>query len=90
MGAFKVPLLVTGVAFVLGTVLNWLLRRSNRAFAANMALAAMTIVLLQETHRGLVIFSPVLTSKTLADAIDRNWKPGGVIETTAIMKPLPA
>jgi 4-amino-4-deoxy-L-arabinose transferase-like glycosyltransferase len=80
MGAFKVPLLVTGIAFVLGTVLSWLLRRSNRAFAANMALAAMTIVLLHETHRGLVIFSPVLTSKTLADTIERNWKPGDVIE----------
>jgi 4-amino-4-deoxy-L-arabinose transferase-like glycosyltransferase len=80
MGAFKVPLLVTGVAFALGTLLNWLLRRSNRTFAANMALTAMAVVLLLAAHRGLVIFSPVLTSKTLADAIERNWKPGDVIE----------
>ena len=39
MGAFKVPLLATGIAFALGTILNLLLRRRNRAFAANMVLA---------------------------------------------------
>jgi 4-amino-4-deoxy-L-arabinose transferase-like glycosyltransferase len=81
MGAFKVPLLVTGIAFALGTALNWLLRRSNRTLAANLVLAAMTVVLLLEAQRGLVIFSPVLNSKTLAETIERNWKPGNVIET---------
>src|SRR5205807_6263235 len=55
MGAFKVPLLVTGIAFALGTVLNWLLRRSNRAMAANLVLAAMMVVLLHEAQTGLVI-----------------------------------
>jgi hypothetical protein len=80
MGAFKVPLLVTGIAFALGTLLNWLLRRANRTFTANLALAAMMVVLLGAAHQGLMIFSPVLTSKTLADAIERNWKSGNVIE----------
>jgi hypothetical protein len=80
MGAFKVPLLATGIAFALGTILNFVLRRKNRAFAANMALAAMTVVLLGSAHEGLVIFSPVLTSKILAQAIESNWKPGAVIE----------
>jgi hypothetical protein len=80
MGAFKGPLLVTGIAFVLGTLVNWLLRRANRTFAANMALAAMMMALLGAAHRGLAIFSPVLTSKTLASAIERKWRPGDVIE----------
>jgi 4-amino-4-deoxy-L-arabinose transferase-like glycosyltransferase len=80
MGAFKVPLLATGIAFAFGTILNLLLRQRSRAFAANMALATMTVVLLYATHQGLVIFSPVLTSKTLADAIEANWKPGAIIE----------
>jgi 4-amino-4-deoxy-L-arabinose transferase-like glycosyltransferase len=80
MGAFKGPLLITGFAFALGTLLNWLLRRSNRTFPANLALTAMAVTLLLAAHRGLVIFSPVLTSQTLANAIDRNWKPGDVIE----------
>src|SRR6476660_643368 len=30
MGAFKVPLLVTGIAFAAGTILNFILRRSSR------------------------------------------------------------
>ncbi len=80
MGAFKVPLLVTGLAFALGTILSFLLRRANRTFPANMALALMTVVLLYEAHEGLVIFSPVLSSKVLAQAIDANWRPGAVIE----------
>ncbi|HEY2172064.1 MAG TPA: glycosyltransferase family 39 protein [Candidatus Angelobacter sp.] len=80
MGAFKIPLLATGIAFALGTVLNLMLRQRSRAFAANMALTTMTVVLLYATHQGLVIFSPVLTSKALADAIERNWKPGAIIE----------
>jgi len=80
MGAFKLPLLATAIAFAVGTVLNLMLRRKNRAFAANMSLAAMTVVLLGSAHRGLVIFSPVLSSKALAQAIEQNWKPGAVIE----------
>ncbi len=80
MGAFKAPLLLTGVAFALGTILSFFLRRANRAFPANLALTAMMVVLLYATHQALVIFSPVLSSKKLALAIEANWKPGAVIE----------
>jgi len=80
MGAFKVPLLVTGIAFALGTILNFLLRRANRTFPANMTLAAMTVALLLAAQQGLTIFSPVLTSKILAQAIEANWHPDAVIE----------
>ncbi|HEV2964791.1 MAG TPA: glycosyltransferase family 39 protein [Candidatus Angelobacter sp.] len=80
LGAFKVPLLITGIVFALGTVLNWLLRRSNRTFPANLVLAAMMAVLLHEAHISLVIFSPVLSSRVLAEAIEQRWKPGDIIE----------
>lgn len=80
MGAFKAPLLATGIAFALGTVLNWLLRRKNRTVAANLVLAATMIAFLQAAHKGLEIFSPVLSSKVLANAIEHNWKPRAVIE----------
>jgi 4-amino-4-deoxy-L-arabinose transferase-like glycosyltransferase len=80
MGAFKVPLLLTGAAFALGTIGNFLLRRSNRVFAANLALATMTVVLLLAAHQGLMIFSPVLSSKVLAQAIQSHWQAGAVIE----------
>ena len=80
MGAFKTPLLVTGIAFALGTILNFVLRRTNRTFAANLALTFMTVALLLATHRALEIFSPVLSSKALAQEIEANWEPGAVIE----------
>ena len=80
MGAFKAPLLVTGIALAVGTILNFLLRRVNRALAANLVLAGMMVVVLRAAHTGLVIFSPVLSSKVLAQAIQANWKPGDVIE----------
>ena len=80
LGAFKAPLLITGIAFGVGTVLNWFLRRSNRAFAANVVLGAMMVTMLHEAHTGLVIFSPVLTSKVLADTVEHYWKPGDLIE----------
>ncbi|HET9285359.1 MAG TPA: glycosyltransferase family 39 protein [Candidatus Angelobacter sp.] len=80
MGAFKIPLLVTGLAFALGTILNFLLRRSNRTFPANIVLTVMTVALLLAAHQGLKIFSPVLSSRVLAQKIDANWKPNAVIE----------
>jgi 4-amino-4-deoxy-L-arabinose transferase-like glycosyltransferase len=80
MGAFKVPLLITGLALAAGTILNWLLRRGNRTFPANVVLAVMMVVILREAHTGLVIFSPVLSSQVLAQTIESHWKPGDVIE----------
>jgi len=71
---------VTGIAFALGTILNFVLRRGNRTFAANLALTFMTVALLLATHRALEIFSPVLSSKALAQAIESEWQPGAVIE----------
>lgn len=80
MGAFRAPLLITGIALAAGTVFSLLLRLRGRAFVANLALAAMMVVMLHEAHTGLVIFSPVLSSRVLADAIAGRWHPGDVIE----------
>jgi hypothetical protein len=46
-----------------------------------MVLALMMVVFLIAAHSGLVIFSPVLSSKVLADRIESHWTPGAVIET---------
>ena len=80
MGAFKGPLLLTGISFALGTLLNWWLRRKNKTLPANLVLAAMMVAFLLAAHRGLEIFSPVLSSRVLAQKIEANWKPGAVIE----------
>jgi 4-amino-4-deoxy-L-arabinose transferase-like glycosyltransferase len=79
MGAFRVPLLITAIAFFVGPLANWRLRRIHRPHTANLCLAATAFVFLLATHLGLQIFSPVLTSKKLADAIAIELKPDDVI-----------
>jgi hypothetical protein len=69
MGAFRNPLLLTAVSLFGGTLACFLLRRDYRPHAANLWLAAAAFGFLLAAHTGLQIFSPVLTSKPLADAI---------------------
>ncbi len=79
MGAFRIPLILTVIALFGSTLGSWLLRRDYRPHAANLALAAGAFLFLLAAHLGLQIFSPVLTSKQLADAIAPQVKPGDII-----------
>jgi 4-amino-4-deoxy-L-arabinose transferase-like glycosyltransferase len=79
MGAFRVPLFGFSLAFLLGTLANFILRRRSRAGAGNLALAAMMIVLLACVRISFGIFSPILSSKDLALAIREQYKPGDQI-----------
>jgi 4-amino-4-deoxy-L-arabinose transferase-like glycosyltransferase len=79
MGAFHDPLLITAIALFTGTLANWLLRRNYKPHTANMWLAGATFAFLLAAHIGLQIFSPVLTSKQLADAIAPQLKPYDLI-----------
>ena len=79
LGAFRAPLLGTGMAFLLGTGLSWFWRRRGKFLAANLALSAMMVGFLYCAHLGLMIFSPVISSKELAQAVSREYKPADVI-----------
>jgi hypothetical protein len=79
MGAFRRPLILTAVALFGGTLLAWLLRKNYRPHLANLWLAAAAFGFLVAAHLGLQIFSPVLTSKQLADAIAVDLKPDDII-----------
>ena len=79
MGAFRVPLLGFSLAFLLGTLANWMLRRRGRAGAGNAALAVMMVVLLACVRIAFGIFSPILSSKDLAMAIREQYRPGDQI-----------
>lgn len=79
LGLFRVPLAMFGVALFLGSLLNWLFRKRNRAAAGNWAIAVMMVFVLFAVHQGLVMFSPILSSKKLADAIVQEFRPGDVI-----------
>jgi 4-amino-4-deoxy-L-arabinose transferase-like glycosyltransferase len=79
MGAFHSPLMLTAVALFGGTLVNWLCRRNYKPHAGNLWLAGATFAFLLAAHSGLQIFSPVLTSYRLAQAIAPELKPDDII-----------
>ncbi|MGD0414823.1 MAG: glycosyltransferase family 39 protein [Terriglobales bacterium] len=79
MGAFRVPLFGFSLAFLLGTLTNWMLRRRARAGAGNAALAAMMVVVLACVRIAFGIFSPIISSKDLAMAIREQYRSGDQI-----------
>lgn len=79
MGEFRQPLILTAVSLFGGTLAAWLLRRNYKPHAANLWLTAGAFGFLLAAHLGLQIFSPVLTSKQLADAIAPTLKPDDII-----------
>ncbi len=78
-GLFRTPLLLVGLALLIGTVSNWWLRRRGAVTGGNLSLIAMMIALLYCVHSGFVIFSPELTSKTMAQQIRDILQPGDTI-----------
>jgi len=84
MGAFRLPLFGFSLAFLLGTLANFLFRRRGRAGTANAALALMMVVVLACVHAAFVIFSPILSSKDLARAIQERYKPGDLVVVTGL------
>ena len=79
MSLFRGPLVGTAIAFFFGSGLNWLLRRRGSPRVANWALALMMIVFIECAHIALGVFTPVLGSKPLAMAIQRELQPSDQI-----------
>jgi 4-amino-4-deoxy-L-arabinose transferase-like glycosyltransferase len=79
MSAFRNPLILTAIACFVGTLANWLYRNNYKPHFANLWLAGATFTFLLAAHVGLQIFSPVLTSRALADAIRAQLKPDDLI-----------
>jgi hypothetical protein len=84
MGAFQLPLFGFSAAFLVCALANWLLRRKGRVGAANGALAAMMIVVFACVHSAFGIFSPILSSRDLALAIQQQYRPGDVVVVTGL------
>jgi 4-amino-4-deoxy-L-arabinose transferase-like glycosyltransferase len=84
LGAFRGPLLGTGIALFLGTGLNWFFRRRGQTLAANLALAGMMVPLLLCANIGFQRFEPIMSSKQLALAIQKEFRPGDVIVVNGI------
>lgn len=80
MPLFRAPLLLFGLSLCAGSALNWYFRSRQRSGLGNWSLAIMSVCLLIAVHMALVTFSPILTSRSLADAISRVYRPGNIIE----------
>jgi hypothetical protein len=76
MSLFRVPLIGTALAFSVGPLLNCLFRRHGNTQAANWVLVATIVVFLECVHISIGVFAPVLGSKPLAVAIERQLRPG--------------
>ncbi len=66
---FRLPLAFAAISLFLGPLAAFLLRRTAKAHAANLSLAAGAFGFLLAAHLGLQTFAPVLTSAQLAEAI---------------------
>ncbi len=79
LGAFRIPLFGAALSLLLGTGFNWFLRRRNNPSGANWALALMMVGLLTCVHNAYVTFSPILSSKSLAMAVGKQYRHGDTI-----------
>ncbi len=79
MAFFRLPLLLTSVALLIGTGGHLLLRRAGHRHAALWTLAGGSVLFLVAAHMALVTFSPVLSSAALADAVRPRLAPDDVV-----------
>lgn len=79
LGVFRGPLLGASLSLLLGTLLNWWMRRRGRPAWGNAALCGMMIGLLTCVHVSFARFSPILSSHDLAVAIQNEYRPGDLI-----------
>jgi 4-amino-4-deoxy-L-arabinose transferase-like glycosyltransferase len=79
LGAFRGPLIGVSLGLLLGTGLNWILRRRGRPAVGNAVLAVMMVGLLACVHSSFSTFSPILSSYKLAEAVRHYYRPGDVI-----------
>lgn len=79
LGLFRSALLGAVLCLLVGSAINYFLRRRERSIQGNIALVLMMVGLLACVHSAFVTFSPVLSSKKLALAIKQHYKPGDTI-----------
>jgi len=69
--ALRFPAVLAAVAFFLGPVAAWRLRRQGHGFESTVTVALTTAVILIAAHIALVRFQPMLSSHAMADTVNR-------------------
>jgi 4-amino-4-deoxy-L-arabinose transferase-like glycosyltransferase len=79
LATLHAPIIGTALAFGLGTVSALILRLKQQHLASNITLALMMAGFFFCAHTALNIFEPYLSSKVLAEAINRQYQAGEII-----------
>jgi len=79
LGMFRPELVGAITSLLIGAGANLRFRYRRKPQYGNMVLAAMMVALLTCVHAAFVTFSPVLSSKQLALAIQKHYQPGDVV-----------
>ena len=69
--ALRMPAVLAALAFFLGPLAAWRLRRKGHAFEATVSVAFTLAVILIAAHIALVRFQPMLSSKAIARTVNR-------------------
>ncbi|HEY1498020.1 MAG TPA: glycosyltransferase family 39 protein [Acidobacteriaceae bacterium] len=69
--ALRLPAMMAAVAFFLGPLAAWLLRRKGHAFEATVSVGFTLAAVLIAAHIALVRFEPMLSSRAMAQTINR-------------------
>jgi 4-amino-4-deoxy-L-arabinose transferase-like glycosyltransferase len=79
LGMFRPQLIVAVISLFVGAGVNLVLRYLRKPDYGNMVLAGTMVALLACVHTAFVTFSPVLSSRQLAAAIEKHYRPGDVV-----------
>lgn len=79
LAELRVPVIGTALIFLIGTLAAFFLRRRAKHFASNVTLAVMMAAFFFFAHLSLGAFGPYLSSRSLAEAINREYQPGDAI-----------
>jgi 4-amino-4-deoxy-L-arabinose transferase-like glycosyltransferase len=79
LAELRVPVVGTAVTFVLGTSIAFAFRRNRKHVASNVALALMMAAFFFFARISLGVFEPYLSSRSLAEAVNREFRPGDLI-----------
>jgi 4-amino-4-deoxy-L-arabinose transferase-like glycosyltransferase len=69
--ALRLPAALAACGFLVGPAIAWSLRRASRDFEATVSVAFTAAILLVAAHIALVRFEPMLSSRSMADTVNR-------------------
>lgn len=76
LAELRIPVAGTALTFLIGSVAALILRRKGQHTASNLSLALMMAAFFFFAHMSLTAFEPYLSSRALAESIDREHKEG--------------